>query len=132
MPSLLKVLVLLVLAEDGADMRPGEDILPCLVFGGLTGFRVMGSEAGSYLRLIDFVFSLNSRLNSRHMPSLTAVLVLADAGADMRPGEDILPCFHVSGFRVHVSGCMCQGVGSGLEQKMLKGHLPRVMYHQVY
>ena len=32
-----------------------------------------------------------------HMPSLIAVLVLAEDGADILPGEDMRPCFHASG-----------------------------------
>ena len=65
-----------------------------------------GSEAGSYLRLIDFVY--HSTLGLRALGGAARFGVLKDSGLGSTVG------------------------GVPREQKMLKGHLPRVIYHKVY
>ena len=81
-----------------------------------------GSEAGSYLRLIDFVY--HSTLGLR-------VIKKKKVGNTPRLGDGALCLVGLClPGRHHLQREICKL--ARLYQKMLKGHLPRVVYHQVY
>jgi len=76
-----------------------------------------GSEAGSHLRIIDFVY--HSTLGLRVINQNKKVRVLDPVGRDAE-------VFEVAAFRVQGAGFRVQGLGLGLRLKDLLGLVTRV------
>ena len=94
-----------------------------------------GSEAGSYLRLIDFVYDstlglrvIKKRKKRRRYPACTG----GDDQRDTPAKRGVIDSGSIGSTDFHSSHPTGAGGGVPREHKMLKGHLPRVIYHQVY